>query len=149
MCSSGVSFFLPVLARAVISVVWRLWTEVARLHPSRWPEAGGWETSAQKRCPGSFPKLRQQCSPIAAAREPRTHATQSLRLCFLSPSRPGAARGPGSCLRPPSSTVGATLSSRGPGQGWGRCRLSPSVGKRGSRHQFRPAPCTLGHPRTV
>lgn len=37
-------------------------------------------------------------------------------LAGSAPSRPGAARGPGSCLSPPSSTVGATLSSQGAGE---------------------------------
>lgn len=46
--------FLLVLARAVIPVFWRLWIVVARLHPRRWPEAGGWGDLRTEAVPRKF-----------------------------------------------------------------------------------------------
>lgn len=79
-CSSGVFFFLQFLARVrvrsprVIPVVWLLWTRGGEA-PSQ-PVARGRRlrgTSPEKRCPASFPKSRQLCSPgrHAGARDPR------------------------------------------------------------------------------
>ena len=79
----------------------------------------------------------QQCSRNAAAQEPGTPATHS----------PGAVRGPGSCLRPPSSTVGATLSSRGQA-GMGERPPEPLGWEERERASFSPCALCLGQPST-
>lgn len=115
------------------------------------PVAGGWGLGRPPHRSGAQEVLRRRGSSAARSLPRGSPGPTPPNLSGSASSRP-AAQPPrcrartGQPSAPPSSTVGATLSSRGPGQGWGRCRLSPSVGKRGSRHQFRPAPCTLGHP---
>lgn len=115
-------------ARTIIPLVWRLRAGGGEA-PSH-PVARGWrlgKTSREKPCPGSFLKRRQlrltgRRGAGAGRRPPPT-------LAGSASSRPGAR----SCLSPPSSTVGATLSSQGAGRGWGwgvRC-LGPSAGRRG------------------
>lgn len=87
--------FIPQVAEA-----WRLGEDLPReAVPRKFSEA---EATVQ---PGPPPRRIPGHSPFTLAGSAST--------------RPGAARGPGSRLSPRSSTVGATLSSRGPKSGGG------------------------------
>lgn len=116
------------------------------------PVARGWGQGRPQHRSGAQEVFRRRGSSAARLLQPRgSPGPTPPNLSGSASSRP-AAGAPrcrartGQLSAPPGSTVGATLSSRGPARGGGRCRLSPSVGRRGSRHQCRPAPCTLGHP---
>lgn len=113
-------------APAVIPLVWRLRTggretpshTVARRPPGR--------SRAQERPEAEAAELSGRRGAGAGGQPPPI-------LAGSAPSRPGAARGPGSCLSPPSSTVGATLSSQGAGEvEVGGRRLGPWAGRRGA-----------------
>lgn len=104
--------------------------EAEKLSLSRWPRLGAQADLPRETVPRKFSQVEAAVQPGPSRRSP---APTPPTLAGSAPFHPGAARGPRICLRLPSSTVGATLSSRGPGRGWGRRRLAPLAGKRGQR----------------
>lgn len=143
-CSPGVFFFLRAFARAR-----------AYSHPfslaiadGRWRGSvplGGRRLEAREDLPGgAVPRKLSEAEAAVLPGLPRrgSRGQPPPTLAGSASSRPGAARGPGSCLSPPSSTVGATLSS-GTRAGVGVGALPGRTGEPGA---FSPGALKLGDP---
>lgn len=126
-------------ARTVILLVWRLRAGGGEV-PSH-PVAGGWRLGEDlpgkgEAVPRKFPEAEAAVQPgRPPPRRSQRHSPPT--DAGSASSSPGAARGPGSRLRPPSSTVGATLSFRGSEPGGGDAAGPPG---RAERQAQRVAP---------